>query len=140
MTESFECETLRRLPLAQAVLTLWRWCLVQVVRSYVAEASQRPVETISTELLFDDVRRQLIGLYTLVPIVEVARLVESLPTASAVRAQLRRLLSAVWQQRWQKAPRRRPTAQKLTGKRKHTSVHRVLEKDRLQRKRDQSSS
>jgi hypothetical protein len=113
---------------------------LQVVRGYVAESAKRPVETISTELLFDDVRRQLIGLYTLVPVATVATMIETLPTAAAVRARLRRLLADVWRRRWRKAPSRKRAPQKPTGKRKHTSVHRVLEADRLKRKRDNPSS
>jgi hypothetical protein len=40
--------------------------LVQVVRAYVATAQARPVPTISTELLFDDVHRQLVAFTELV--------------------------------------------------------------------------
>ena len=41
--------------------------MVQVVRAYVATAQARPVPTISTELLFDDVHRQLVAFTELVP-------------------------------------------------------------------------
>lgn len=39
----------------------------RLVRAYVATAQTRPVPTISTELLFDDVHRQLVAFAELVP-------------------------------------------------------------------------
>jgi hypothetical protein len=126
--------------LFQLAFCLLLYNMAQVVRGYVAEAARRPVETISTELLFDDVRRQLITLYTLVPVVNVPGLLKSLPTVAGVRQRLRQLLAEVWQPGWQKAPSRERPPHKPTGKRKHTSVHRVLEAERLQRKKDKSSS
>lgn len=69
--------------------------LVQVVRAYVATAQARPVPTISTELLFDDVHRQLVAVTELVPAEQLAVVVPVLPTAEALRAQLTRLLVTV---------------------------------------------
>jgi hypothetical protein len=113
--------------------------ILQVVRGYVAETAQRPVGTVSTELRFDGVRRQLIGLYTLVPGAIVPTLFAALPTATAVRGRLRRLLADGWCPRWQKAPSRNRAPQKPIGKRKHTSVHRLLEADGLKGKKDKPS-
>src|SRR4029077_14966728 len=62
--------------------------LVQVVRAYVATAQARPVPTISTELLFDDVHRQLVALTELVPAERLEVVVPVLPTEEALRAQL----------------------------------------------------
>jgi Transposase DDE domain len=53
---------------------------LQVVRAYVAVAQARPPATISTELLFDDVRRQLVALTELVSAPAVAPLCEPLPS------------------------------------------------------------
>lgn len=102
--------------------------LVQVVRAYVATAQARPVPTISTELLFDDVHRQLVAVTELVPAEQLAVVVPVLPTAEALRAQLTRLLATLWTPRWLKQPtKKRPAPAPRTPTRgNHTSVFRVL--------------
>lgn len=100
--------------------------LIQVVRGYVAAAAERDRETISTELLFEDVRRQLVALTELVPASRVAALVEAVATAAAVRAKLERLVRSVWTDRWIKAPRRKRQPPQKKSKRDHTSVYRIL--------------
>ena len=55
----------------QLAFCLLLYNLVQVVRAYVATAQARPVPTISTELLFDDVHRQLVAFTELVPAPQV---------------------------------------------------------------------
>ena len=83
--------------------------MVQVVRAYVATAQARPVPTISTELLFDDVHRQLVALTELVPVERMEPLFPILPTEEALRAQLTRLLATIWTNRWLKQPtKKRP--------------------------------
>lgn len=84
--------------------------LVQVVRAYVATAQTRPVETISTELLFADVHRQLVALTELVPPAQVEPLFAPLPSAECLREQLSTLLATVWTPRWLKAPPKKSTA------------------------------
>jgi Transposase DDE domain len=84
--------------------------LVQLVRAYVATAQTRPVPTISTELLFDDVHRQLVAFTELVPAEQVEPLVPVLPTEEALRAQLTRLLATIWTNRWLKQPTKKRTA------------------------------
>jgi Transposase DDE domain len=84
--------------------------LVQVVRAYVATAQARPVPTISTELLFDDVHRQLVALTELVPAERMERLFPVLPTEAALRAQLTRLLATSWTTRWLKQPAKKRKA------------------------------
>jgi Transposase DDE domain len=84
--------------------------MVQVVRAYVATAQARPVPTISTELLFDDVQRQLVALTELVPVERIELVVPILPTEEALRAQLTRLLATIWTTRWLKQPTKKRTA------------------------------
>jgi hypothetical protein len=102
--------------------------LVQVVRAYVATAQARPVPTISTELLFDDVHRQLVAVTELVPAERLAVVVPVLPTAEALRAQLTRLLATIWTTRWLKQPttKRRAPAPRTPLRGNHTSVFRVV--------------
>jgi hypothetical protein len=102
--------------------------LVQVVRAYVATAQTRPVPTISTELLFDDVHRQLVAFTELVPPVQVEPLFPVLPTEEALRAQLTRLLATVWTTRWLKAPpkKRKALAPRTPIRGNQTSVYRLV--------------
>jgi hypothetical protein len=117
--------------LFQLSFCLLLYNMIQVVRGYVAVGQQRAVETISTELLFDDVTKQLVALHELV---EAGRIVELLPpvtTAAVLRQRLQRLLGSVWSECWVKAPakkRQPPPAKK--GKRDHTSVFRLLQAHR----------
>lgn len=94
----------------QFAFCLLLYNLVQVVRAYVATAQARPVPTISTELLFDDVHRQLVAFTELVPAAQVEPLFPVLPTEAALRVQLTRLLATVWTPRWLKAPPKKRTA------------------------------
>jgi DDE family transposase len=109
--------------------------LVQVVRAYVATAQARPVPSISTELLFDDVHRQLVALTELVPAERIEFVVPVLPTEEALRAQLTRLLATIWTNRWLKQPAKKRTAPAprtpLRGN--HTSVFRLVARYHNQR-------
>ncbi len=102
--------------------------LLQVGRAYVATAHARPPAPISTELLFDDVQRQLVALTELVPPPTVAPLFEPFPSPDSLCTYLSRLLGTVWTSRWLKAPAKKPkppTVRKaIRGN--QTSVYRLL--------------
>jgi hypothetical protein len=102
--------------------------MVQVVRAYVATAQAHPVPTISTELLFDDVHRQLVAFTELVPAEQVEPLLPVLPTEAELRAQLTRLLATVWTTRWLKAPpkKRKPPTPRTPIRGNQTSVYRLV--------------
>jgi hypothetical protein len=102
--------------------------MVQVVRAYVATAQACPVPTISTELLFDDVHRQLVAFTELVPFEQVEPLFPVLPTEEELRAQLTRLLTTVWTSRWLKAPPKKRTAPapRTPIRGNQTSVYRLV--------------
>jgi hypothetical protein len=112
----------------QRAFCLVLYNLLQVVRAYVAAAQARPPETISTELLFDDVQRQLVTLTELVPPPAVAPLSEPFPSPDSLCEHLRRLLATVWPPRWLKAPAKKPnpptTREAIRGN--QTSVYRLL--------------
>ncbi len=109
--------------------------LVQVVRAYVATTQARPVPTISTELLFDDVHRQLVAVTELVPAERLAVVVPVLPTAETLRAQLTQLLATIWTPRWLKQPttKRQAPAPRTPLRGNHTSVFRVVAASHKQR-------
>ncbi len=112
----------------QLAFCLLLYNLLQVVCAYVATAQTRSPETISTELLFADVQRQLIALTELVPAPAIEPLFESCSSPDRVCEQLQRLLGTVWTPRWLKAPPKKPkppTARKaIRGN--QTSVYRLL--------------
>jgi DDE family transposase len=125
----------------QATVFQFAFCLVlynliQLVRAYVAAAAQRERETISTENLFEDVRRELIAWNVMMePEVTVAYFDSEGPwTWSRVKKRLQRLLGSVWTERWIKAaaPHRRPV-QSAPPARTHGSVYRILEEHRRER-------
>jgi hypothetical protein len=111
----------------QMALCLLLYNLLQVVRAYVAAGQGRAAATVSTELLFEDVTRQLVALSELVTVEALVGLAVPLPTAAAVRGQLQRLLGGLWSERWEKAAqKKRKPAAHSSGKRDHTSVFRLL--------------
>ena len=114
--------------------------MVQVVRAYVATAQARPVPTISTELLFDDVHRQLVAFTELIAPEHVEPLFPVLPTEEALREQLTRLLATVWTTRWLKAPpkKRRAPAPRTPIRGNQTSVFRLVAAYHKQRVQDSS--
>jgi hypothetical protein len=105
---------------------------MQVVRAYVAEGAQRPVASVSTELLFVDVQRQLIALHEMLPPEAVVRLVPPLGTAEQLRRRLQELLHPAWTERWQKAPAKKRTSPHTgTNRREHKSAYRLMQEYRL---------
>jgi hypothetical protein len=112
----------------QLAFCLLLYNLVQVVRAYVATAQVLPVPTISTELLFDDVHRQLVAFTELVPPPHVEPLFPLLQSEEDLRAQLTRLLATVWTSRWLKAPAKKrklpPPRTLIRGQ--HSSVYRLV--------------
>jgi len=112
----------------QFAFCLLLYNLVQVVRAYVATAQVRPVETISTELLFDDVHRQLVAFTELVPPAQVEPLFALLPSAACLRAHLTSVLASVWTPRWLKAPakKRKVAVPRTSIRGNQTSVYRLV--------------
>jgi hypothetical protein len=103
--------------------------LIQVMRGYLASAQQRPSSTISSELLFYDIHRELIALHT---VAERSRLSVSLPcfpTAVELMHHLTILFQNEWKDRWLKSPpKKKPksTAAKKPIAGGHTSIYRIL--------------
>lgn len=100
---------------------------IQVVRGYVAEDAREEVAAVSTELLFDDVRRQLIALHETLEVAEVISLIPDDLTAATVRTHLTKLLRGIWTERWRKAPSKRKKPQDWkANERTHNSAYRVI--------------
>jgi hypothetical protein len=118
--------------LFQLAFCLLIYNVIQVVRGYVAVAAQRAPETISIELLFEDVQRDLVAVHEVLDVPEITELFAPVPTAAGVRKQLTRLLAKVWTDLWIKAPSRKRQPPPTKTKGQHTSVYRLLNRHRQQ--------
>jgi hypothetical protein len=113
-------------------LTLYN--MIQVIKGYVAQGAEREMATVSTELLFEDVRRQLIALHEVVEPDQIVDLIPETLTAPKLRERLHQLLDPVWTNRWRKAPPKKPRPHEpKTHERTHKSAYRILQQDRLAR-------
>jgi Transposase DDE domain len=104
--------------------------LLQVVRALVAQTQRLPIKSISSENLFYDLRRELIGLHFFVDAPAIAA---AFPSRAAqhdnLSAHLRQQLKAAWTKRWLKSkPKRKPPpSQPKTAKPgAHVSIHRAI--------------
>jgi hypothetical protein len=102
--------------------------LIQLVRAFVAAAEERERETISTENLFDDVRRELIAWNVMIEPAATVAYFADVSTIPDVAQRLQALLSSVWKDRWLKAPpNKRQRSKPEARARTHGSVYRVLQ-------------
>jgi hypothetical protein len=139
ITEVFELEhligTTPQGTLFQLSFCLLLYNMIQVIRAYVAKGAKEEVAAISTELLFDDVRRQLIALHETLAVTEIVPLIPQALTAELVREQLTETLKNVWTERWRKSPSKKPKpADWKTSARTHSSAYRVIMEARLAKK------
>lgn len=132
ITEVFHLQTLigttPQGTIFQLAFCLLLYNLVQVVRAYMATAQARPVPALSTDLLFDDVHRQLVAFTELVPPDQVEPLFPLLRSEEELRAQLTRLLATVWTSRWLKAPpkKRKAPSPRTPIHGNQTSIYRLM--------------
>jgi Transposase DDE domain len=113
---------------------------IQVVRAYVAQGARRSCASVSPELLFEDVRRQLIALHEVLDAEEVIALLPAIATGAQLQQRLRELLQPLWTERWQKAAaKKRMPPHSGSNKREHKSSYRLIQQHRsAQRKRAQT--
>ena len=122
--------------LFQLAFCLLLYNQIQVVRAYVAEGARRPRGSVSTELLFEDVQRQLIALHEVLRPEEVVSLLPPIATVAQMRRRLRELLHPLWTERWQKAPAKKRTPPHTgSKKREHKSAYRLIQQCRLAQKK-----
>jgi hypothetical protein len=114
----------------QFAFCLLLYNLIQVLRTHVAQAQRRPVETVSAEKLFDAVTRQLTAWSVLADVPTTVQWFGDCPAPAVARARLAALVAGVWHDYWIKAPPRPRRPPKIGGRRSHGSVYRVLEAHR----------
>jgi hypothetical protein len=122
----------------QASFCLLLYNVIQVIRQYIAAAQDVEPETISTENLFDDVTRQLIGWTEVLSTRDTVALLQTTWTAAQLSRRLEEVLRNPWRDAWCKAPSSNHKPQKndqqyLKGG--HNSVYRILRDARKARKR-----
>jgi|GEM_PF-3084834 len=81
--------------------------LIQVTRGYIAAAQQREAATISSELLFYDIHRELIALHTLAERGQLTVEIPRFDTAEEIVGHLVPLFQKEWKKRWIKSTRKR---------------------------------
>jgi hypothetical protein len=116
----------------QGAFCLLLYNLIQVIKGYVAAAEGRDPDTISSESLFYDIRRQLTAVTELATPQEIIECIPTHWSRARITAHLLCLLSKIWMSRWIKAvnKRPRPHTTKAKGSGAHTSVHRLIEQHR----------
>jgi len=134
VTEVFELRSLIG-STARATIFQGSFCLLlsnflQVMRQHIAASQQDPIPaaSLSIEMIFRDVTRELIALNELVKPAAVAALIPSRRSASALDAHLHTLLSdpirALWKKTTNRKRRRNANAEKQSGA--HTSIARLI--------------
>jgi hypothetical protein len=122
----------------QAAFCLVLYHMVQVGRGYIAGARPEPcpAEPLSAEQIFYDVQRELTAVSVLLPPAMVAAGYTEDLSVEPLRQRLPCLLSSVWTPRWRKASntKPRPKVPKAKQSGAHTSMHRLLEAARQQRR------
>lgn len=104
--------------------------LIQVTRGYIAQAQCRRPETISSEMIFIDVHRQLISLSELADREAVVNYFTTPCTAVDIVAHVQTLLADVWHDRWIKSPKKKKFTKQAPAKfvkGGHTSIYRILQ-------------
>ena len=127
----------------QAAFSMVIYNIVQLVKAYVAEVGPTEplaIDEVSTKMLFNDLSRELQVLVWMIPADSLAVLIETPPTAEAMRRWLAELLQGRWEKLWRKARNKtkRKYGPKPKGKRGqsgHTSVHRLQQKYAQQQKK-----
>jgi hypothetical protein len=122
----------------QAAFCLVLYNLVQVVRGYMAAAQPQPclAETLSAEQIFYDVQRELTAVSVVLPPAMIAEGYTEDLSVEQLRQRLHGLLASVWTPRWRKARNTKPRLKVPKAKQSgaHTSMHRLLEAARQQRR------
>lgn len=140
ITEVFELRKLigstPQAAIFQGAFCLLLYNIIQVVKAYVAPAGAAAGETVSTELLFRDVTRQLVSWSTLADREGAVAELSEQRTVKQMRQRLRELLGGLWTERWLKAkPRQYPPRRRTKSvPSARACVWRVLQRYRRKRK------
>ena len=128
----------------QAAFCLLLYNMVRVLRGYIATAQPQPclAEEVSAEQLFDDVRRELTAVSGLVPPPMVVGAYTAERSQEELCQHLHAVLDRLWTPRWRKAVNAtpRPKVAKANQSGAHTSMHRLLQAARQQRRTETAAA
>ena len=138
VTEVFHLKTLigssPRATVFQASFCFLLYNVIQVMRAFIAEGQQMSPQEISSEMLFEDVHRQMTAWTEMLSDQATVALLSTTWTASQVVRRLQSLLHRQWSELWRKTSNKRPPPphpKKTYPKGGHTSVYRVIRDARL---------
>jgi hypothetical protein len=128
----------------QAAFCLLLYNMVQVLRGYIATAQPQPclAEELSAEQIFYDVQRELTAVSVLVaPAMVVTAYAEDLSREDLCQ-RLHSLLDSLWTPRWRKAVNPKPRSKVVKAKESgaHTSMHRLLQTARQERRTEMAAA
>jgi hypothetical protein len=126
----------------QASMCLVAYNVLQLVRAHVAHGQQMEARQVSLEMLFEDVKKDLIALHEVLGTEELLRALADVPAAQGqMKEKLARLLAGQWSARWKKVVNKKPRPHKDRARQSgaHTSVHKILQRAK-QAKRDQDKN
>jgi hypothetical protein len=111
----------------QCAFCLLLYNVLRVFRSLLGEVQEQEPETISTEQVFYDARRELVSLATLGDPAKIAEEYRAPTTPKQTRNRLLELLSQTWSGRWLKAApkKKQPPRSREKKSGAHTSVSRA---------------
>ncbi len=113
--------------LFQFAFCLVLYNMIQVIRAYVAQARNLEPAAISTEKLFDDVKRELTAWTIVVDLDQTILHFQDLPTPEGLKKHLACLLRDCWSETWKASPPQaiHRRSSKKRG-RTHNSAYRIL--------------
>ena len=83
--------------------------LIQVVRAYVAQFQQRPARSLSSEMLWIDIRKQLAAGLMMTDRAELLAYLQTFQTQQQVLQRISQLLNGPWSRIWIKCPPKKNT-------------------------------
>ena len=104
--------------------------LIQVTRGYIAQAQRKQPDTISGEMVFYDVHRQLISLTELADHEAIIEYFQVPTSTTDLIEHLQTLLADEWHDRWIKSPKKKKATKKepkKVVKGGHTSLYRIIQ-------------
>ncbi len=133
VTEVFHLRSLigssPRATVFQASFCFLLYNVIQVMKAYIAEGQQMSPREISSEMLFEDVHRQLTAWTEILDETATVALLSTTWTATQVVKRLKLLLHSQWSELWRKTKNKKPPPphpKKQYPKGGHTSVYRVI--------------
>jgi hypothetical protein len=124
----------------QASLCLVMYNVLQAFRAYAAVGRPEPppLERLSMAKIFADLHEELVSLHRVLDVDEVVGCLAPAKGLEELADRLRQLLGQAWSEQWLKVVPRQPRVYKPKAKAKqsgaHTSVHKILQEARQQKK------